>query len=196
MHVNRRSAIVISIITTSCLVESPLASSATFTDSDRTADSTLEFLQNYFEKPSIIGQGKYSVWGFDIYRARLWAEADSFQPEKWHQNRFALELTYLRDAEGKFIAKKSMEEMTKQNEISSVKIQAWNKVLENLFPDIKKNQSLTGVYTPNSEAKFFHGKNLIGEIRDPELLKSFFEIWFSSRTSAPELRKKLFSESS
>jgi hypothetical protein len=33
---------------------------------------------------------------------------------------------------------------------------------------------------------------LIGEIKDLELAKRFFDIWLSPQTSAPQLRKRLF----
>jgi len=156
------------------------------------SDATAVFLKAYIDKPRLMGQGKYSFWGLDIYQARLWTESNGLQPENWQQSRFALELTYLRDVEGKAIAKSSIGEISKQYNVTKVKAASWQNVLENLFPNVKKMQTLTGLYTPQDGAKFFHDNRPIGEIKDAELTKSFFDIWFSSKTSAPELRSKLF----
>jgi len=158
-------------------------------------EQTPNYLKLYINNPVVFGQGTYTFWGFDVYKARLWTESNSFQPEAWEQHRFALELTYLRDAEGKAIAKRSIDEIAKQRELTKYKTQAWLNTLENLFPNIKKTQKLTGIYVPNNSAKFFFDSNLLGEIKDPEFTKSFFDIWFSNQTSAPELRKKLFQAS-
>jgi Chalcone isomerase-like len=160
-----------------------------------TLEPSLSYLKPELDQPKLIGKGKFSFWGFDVYRAQLWSDTN-IKLDNWQQNKFALELVYQRDFEGKKIAKKSIEEMTKQKDLSQQKALEWSTALEKLFPDIKKNQSLTGLYIPNYGAKFFHGSTFIGEIKDLELTKSFFDIWFSNRTTAPELRKELFKETS
>jgi hypothetical protein len=147
------------------------------------------------EQARLVGQAKYTYWGFDVYHARLWSDSN-LQTDSWQQNRFALELIYLRDFEGKSIAKRSIDEINKQKDLDPPKIREWLNALENLFPNVKKNQSLTGLYIPNYGVKFYHMNQLIGEIKDLELSKSFFDIWFSNKTSAPELRKELFKETS
>ena len=196
MHLSRRTAMILSIINLTVLVKS---TSAKTNLSKETESGLLEqspgYLKPYIDKPILFGQGKYTYWGFDVYQAKLWTETSSFQPNAWHQHPFALELTYLRDAEGKKIAKRSIEEITKQKDLPSSKSQSWLSTLENLFPNVKKAQTIAGIYIPNYGAKFFHENNFLGDINDPEFSRSFFEIWFSNRTSAPELRKKLFQES-
>jgi hypothetical protein len=195
MHPSRRTAILLSIINLALIARGTSAKNSSVDDTESKAkaiDLPPNYLQLYFVKPNLFGQGKYTFFGFDVYHARLWTEANNFLPETWEQHRFALELTYLRDAEGKVIAKRSIDEISKQKDLDKSKSQSWLNILENLFPNIKKAQTLTGVYTPNNGVKFFFERNLIGEIKDPELTKSFFDIWFSNRTSAPDLRKKLF----
>ena len=196
MDLRRRTAISISIINFTLLSRCALAKNISVDEKELISiEQTPSYLKLYLNNPVVYGQGKYTFWGFDVYKARLWTEANSFQPEAWEQHRFALELTYLRDAEGKVIAKRSIDEIAKQRDLTKNKTQSWLNTLENLFPNIKKTQTLTGVYIPSNSAKFFFDSNLLGEIKDPEFTKSFFDIWFSSRTSAPELRKKLFQES-
>ncbi len=195
MHISRRTAVFISIIHFSALVKSAVAKTDTVNSAEPLSlEKTPTYLKQYLDKPIVFGHGKYSFWGFDVYQARLWTESNSFQPNAWHQHLFALELTYLRDAEGKLIAKRSIEEITKQKDLSKGKSQSWLLTLENLFPNVKKDQTITGIYIPNFGAKFFHQNSFLGEINDLEFSRSFFDIWFSNQTSAPELKKKLFQE--
>lgn len=156
-------------------------------------EAPLQYLKSELDQPLLIGQGVYSFWGFDVYRARLWSNAP-FQAERWKQQSFALELTYFRDFEGKAIAKHSIAEISKQRDLPKTKAKEWSMSLEKLFPDVRQNQTLTGLYSPTGAAKFFHEGNLIGEIKEMELIQSFFNIWLSDKTSAPELRKKLINE--
>ena len=196
MPINRRTAMVASALSVCLMAPSTRAKSSLMDEKEFVeSDPTATFLKAYIDKPRLVGQGKYTFWGLDIYQARLWTESNGFQPDNWQQSRFALELTYLRDVEGKAIARRSIDEISKQYNLPKVKAVSWQNVLENLFPNIKKLQTLTGLYTPNDGAKFFHDYRLIGEIKDAELTKNFFDIWLSNKTSAPELRNKLFQNS-
>ena len=193
MRINRRVWFFIALLSTSDLS----LSFAPEPDAKAVSpiESSLSHLKPELDQPKLIGKGKFSFWGFDVYRAHLWSDTN-LKLDNWQQNKFALELVYQRDFEGKKIAKRSIEEMAKQKDLPQQKALEWSTALEKLFPDIKKNQSLTGLYIPNYGAKFFHGNTFIGEIKDLELTKSFFDIWFSNRTTAPELRKELFKETS
>jgi hypothetical protein len=151
-------------------------------------------LQPHLNSPRLVGQGKYIYWGFDVYWASLWSEDNPLRSDQWHTQRLALELRYLRDFDGKDIAKRSVDEMHKQSPLAIETATAWLKALEALFPNIRKGQSLTGIYVPNSSAPFLFNNQPLGKITDAELAKRFFAIWLSPQTSAPELRKKLFAE--
>jgi hypothetical protein len=151
-------------------------------------------LQPHLNTPRLVGQGKYTYWGFDVYMASLWTGERSLRSDQWQTQRLALELRYLRDFDGKDIAKRSVDEMHMQNPLTPSTAQAWLKTLEALFPNVRKGQSLTGIYVPNSSAQFLFNNAPLGTIADTELAKRFFAIWLSPQTSAPELRLKLFSE--
>lgn len=151
-------------------------------------------LQQHLNTPRLVGQGKYTYWGFDVYWASLWTGERALRSDQWQTQRLALELRYLRDFEGKDIAKRSIDEMHNQSPLSPSTAQAWLKTLETLFPNVRKGQSLTGIYVPNSSAQFLFNNLPLGTIADAELAKRFFAIWLSPQTSAPELRQKLFAE--
>ena len=150
-------------------------------------------LQPYLQTPTLIGQGKYTYWGFDVYYASLWAAEASISPDQWFNQRIALELHYLREFNGTDIAKRSIDEMHAQSALPKSKSANWLKTLEGIFPNVGKGQTLTGIYIPSSGAQFLYDNNAIGEIKDQELAKRFFDIWLAPQTSAPDLRRRLFS---
>ena len=149
-------------------------------------------LQPYLQTPTLIGQGKYTYWGFDVYNASLWAAEMPIAPDQWANQRIALELQYLREFTGADIAKQSIDEMHAQSALPKNKAAVWLKTLDGIFPNVGKGQSLTGIYIPNTGAQFLFNNTSIGEIKDLELARRFFDIWLSPQTSAPDLRKLLF----
>jgi Chalcone isomerase-like len=159
---------------------------------NETEPTRLKRLQPYLQTPTLIGQGMYTYWGFDVYVASLWASDIKVDAEQWQTQRIALELNYLRDFKGVDIAKSSIDEIHTQSPLPKSKATLWLKTLEGIFPNISKGQTLVGIYAPNVGAQFLHENTLIGEIKDLELTKRFFDIWLSPQTSAPTLRKRLF----
>ena len=148
----------------------------------------------YLGTPNLVGQAKFTYWGIDVYQASLWSSESGLTPEQWETKPLALDLLYLRDFKGADIAKRSIDEIQAQSPLPKTKAQAWLKSLEVIFPNVSKGQTLTGVYLPNAGMHFLFNGTYLGEIKDPELSKSFFDIWLSKQTSAPELRKKLFAK--
>ena len=159
---------------------------------NETEPTRLKRLQPYLQTPTLIGQGKYTYWGFDVYVASLWASDSTVNAEQWQKQRIALELNYLRDFKGVDIAKSSIDEIHAQSPLPKSKANLWLKTIEGIFPNIEKGQTLVGIYIPYVGAQFLHENTQIGEIKDIELAKRFFDIWLSPQTSAPQLRKRLF----
>lgn len=153
-------------------------------------------LRPYLGNPRLVGEHKFTYWGFEVYHASLWTGANALSPTQWHTQRLALELRYLRDFAGKDIAQRSVDEMHAQSPLPSDKAQSWLKQLNAIFPNIKKGDSLTGIYLPEQGAQFLHDNTSVGEIKDAELAQRFFAIWLAPQTSAPALRQRLFADAS
>lgn len=151
-------------------------------------------LQPHLNAPRLVGQGKFSYWGFDVYVASLWSDASVLRADQWHTQRLALELNYLRDFEGKAIAKRSIDEMQQQSPLPPERARAWASTLEALFPDVRKGQRLTGIYVPGNSAHFLFNDKPLGSIADAELAQRFFAIWLAPNTSAPALRQQLLAD--
>ena len=153
-------------------------------------------LRPFLGNPRLVGEDKFTYWGFEVYHASLWTGSNALRPEQWQSQRLALELRYLRDFAGKDIAQRSVDEMQAQNPLSSDKAQSWLQQLSAIFPNIKKGDSLTGIYLPDQGAQFLYDNQPVGEIKDTELAQRFFAIWLSPQTSAPKLRQRLFTDAS
>ncbi len=165
-----------------------------FGQDNSSSPQNFKYLQEHLRTPRLVGKGNYTYWGFDVYYASLWASESALKPLDWAEQRLALDLLYLRDFDGKDIAKRSIDEISKQSPLYEDKASAWLKTLERLFPNVHKGESLTGVFIPNLGAQFFFNGKPIGGINDLELAKRFFAIWLSPQTSAPDLRQKLFGD--
>lgn len=135
----------------------------------------------------LLGQGVYSVMFWDIYSAELFAPDMTWQPQK----SYALRLTYFREFSGQDIAQRSVEEIEKLGFNEQERLQRWYKQMQQIFPDVKAGESLTGVRQDNGVTVFFKDQKPVGQIEDIRFSDWFFGIWLAPETSAPELRQQL-----
>jgi hypothetical protein len=137
-----------------------------------------------------VGQGNLSWMFWDAYTATLYSKTPDFKRE----SEFALKLEYKLEIDGADIAQRSIDEMEKQEKLAPEKAQKWLKAMKEIFPNVDKTTSITGVNKPNYGAVFYKNGKKIGEIKDTEFAKRFFDIWLSPKTSEPKLRKQLLGE--
>lgn len=137
-----------------------------------------------------LGQARLRVWGFQVYDATLYARA-GFDPQRFGDQRFALELAYLRAFEGADIAQRSIDEMRGLATIDDTTAARWLQAMQRLFPDVKSGDRITGVHVPGSGARFYLNGRLLGAVEDDAFSRLFFGIWLSPRTSQPAMRETL-----
>jgi hypothetical protein len=136
------------------------------------------------------GKGKLTFFGLEVYESSLWV-APNFKGLAFENHNFALELHYLRNFTAADIAKRSLEEMHRIEQVSEQKTAQWTKTLSELLPNVKKGDRLIGLHKPGAGATFWLNGKRIGEIRDAEFSRQFFAIWLSPKTSEPKLRMAL-----
>lgn len=161
-----------------------IASSIGFSASSQV--SAINF-QPYFESPEVVGKARLKVFFFNIYDAVLIAPQGDFNAEQ----PFALELKYLRDFEGKEIASRSIDEMRKLGMEDEVKLAKWYQEMQDIFPNVKDGEMLTGIVDKNQISHFYLNDAHLGKVHDVEFSKWFFNIWLSKETSQPEMRRQL-----
>ena len=138
----------------------------------------------------LIGQHRFTYWGFEVYDASLWGNT-AFSPQDWAKQSLVLELRYLRDFKGADIAQRSIDEMQGQRTLSAAQKQTWSGVLQSLIPNVRSGERLTGIYTPDKGMQLLHQDRLMGEVTDVDLAQRFFGIWLSPETSQRQLRQQL-----
>ena len=147
-------------------------------------------LQTLLPQGRLVGSGRLTFWGFQVYEARLWAQPD-FKATNFATQALALELSYLRAFASADVAERSISEMRRSAAINDEQADKWKAAMRQMLPDVKKGDRVMGVYRPGVGASFLMNGRVIGEIRDAEFARLFFGIWLSPRTSEPALRSAL-----
>ncbi|RYX93058.1 MAG: hypothetical protein EOO28_20150 [Comamonadaceae bacterium] len=160
-----------------------------------TGDEVRPEVKNLLPNGKLVGKGRLTVWGFQVYDALLWA-LPGFRNDKIAAQPFALELAYLRAFDKEDIAERSIVEMRRAQAITDAQAQAWTAEMVRVLPNVKKGDRVVGVNRPGVGAQFFNNGKLGGEIRDPEFARLFFSIWLGPKTSEPELRSALLAGAS
>ena len=154
------------------------------------AEDTRAELDTALPQHRLVGKGRLTVWGFQVYDARLWA-LPSFKPGNLTAQPFALELSYLRDFASRDIAERSITEMRRSADINESQAKAWTYEMQRVIPDIKKGDRVMGIHRPGAGAQLLINGKASGEIRDAEFARLFFGIWLSPQTSEPKVRLAL-----
>lgn len=142
----------------------------------------------------LVGAARLTVWGFDIYDARLWAPAN-FSATSFATSALALELNYLRSFQAADIAERSLREMRRSQPVSDAQAAQWKAHLLRVIPDVRKGDRITGVHRPGQGAAFWVNGRASGEIPDADFARLFFGIWLSPDTSEPRMREALLAGS-
>lgn len=136
------------------------------------------------------GEGRLRYLGLRVYDIRLWVEpgGDRREPDAAP---LALELEYARSLAGRAIAERALQEMQGIDAVTVPQGERWLKQMQQIFPDVKAGDRITGVQRPGEGARFFVNGQAGGEVRDADFARLFFGIWLSPRTSQPRLREAL-----
>jgi Chalcone isomerase-like len=135
----------------------------------------------------LVASGRLTVFLFDVYDASFYTENGKPQATP----PFALQLSYLRNIKGVKIADQSAEEMRNQERVDEVTLADWHSQMRQIFPDVKKGDSITGIYKETEDCVFYKNNTYIGQVNNTQFCDVFFDIWFGEKTSAPALRNKL-----
>ena len=154
------------------------------------APDTRSELKDLLPQSRLIGKGRLTFFGLQVYDARLWSVA-GFKADNFAAQPFALELSYLRDFKNRAVAERSILEMRRSANISDAQASIWIEEMMRTYPDIKKGDRVMGINKPGVGAAFLVNGKPTGEIRDAEFARLFFGIWLSPKTSEPKLRSAL-----
>ena len=153
-------------------------------------EDTRPELKDLLPQSRLVGKGRLTFYGFQVYDARLWSVA-GFRADNFSAQPFVLELSYLRDFKNRAVAERSIHEMRRSANISDAQAATWIEEMMRAYPDIKKGDRVMGINKPGVGAAFLVNGKPTSEIRDAEFARLFFGIWLSPNTSEPKLRSGL-----
>ena len=153
-------------------------------------EDTRPELKDVLPQSRLVGKGRLTVFGFQVYDARLWS-VPGFKADSFSVQPFVLELAYLRDFKNRDVAERSIHEMRRSVNISDAQAALWIEEMMRAYPDLKKGDRVMGINKPGVGAAFLVNGKPSGEIRDAEFARLFFGIWLSPKTSEPKLRSAL-----
>lgn len=136
------------------------------------------------------GTGRLTWFGIRAYEAKLWV-APGFRQAEFERHALALELHYLRDFTARDIARRSIDEMRRAGPIAPADAQRWQDQLQQLLPDVRAGDRITGLHRPGRGASFLVNGRAAGDVADVNFSARFFGIWLAPTTSEPKLRESL-----
>jgi len=162
-----------------------------------TAANSARWLEQQGLKWSLRGEGLLRWFGLTVYQGRLWS-AEGFEPLRWENHSFALELVYARSLAGARIAETSLELIQAQRsskEGVAARDAAWLRFMRSSFPDVQAGDRIVGLYGwPQAGCRFVHNLRLSGETNDLDFARAFFAIWLDPKTREPGLGKALLGQ--
>ena len=141
------------------------------------------------------GTHHFRYWGLSIYHAELQV-ATGFEPPRFVQHRFALNLTYTRNFKGLAIADRTISEMQTLAQRSGQawefsRVDSWQRQLRTLIPDVQSGDLITGLHLPMQGTALFLNKTPLGTVKGVEFAELFFGIWLSPLSAQPAMRQAL-----
>jgi hypothetical protein len=134
-----------------------------------------------------VGEAKLTVLFWDVYNSTLYSQTGEYQAELFPQ---ALEIIYLRDIDADDLIERTKEEWQKLG-IKHDIFEQWLPMLTEIFPDIKKSDTLLLKVSENRQSEFFFNGKRIGKINDESFGQNFLNIWLDKNCSYPKVRDQL-----
>jgi hypothetical protein len=134
-----------------------------------------------------VGEAKLKVLFWDVYNSTLYNQTGEYLEGQFPQ---ALEIDYLRDIDAKDLIERTVDEW-KKLDIEQITYERWIPLLSDIFPDIKKGDTLLLRVNDNLHSEFFFNGQTLGRISDSNFGKSFLRIWLDINCSYPKVRNQL-----
>lgn len=141
----------------------------------------------------MVGQTTLKRFGLHIYDASFWVLEDKL-PDFMKSNTCALSITYARNIRAKNLLSNTKKEWNRLGLADKHPIDAWLKILKNLWPDVKKGDQLVVVTRPDGKTTFFNNQSSLGTIDDSEFGAAFLAIWLDENSRFKKNRKELLGE--
>ncbi|WP_371186540.1 hypothetical protein [Thalassotalea maritima] len=134
-----------------------------------------------------VGDAKLKVMFWDVYTARLYTETGKFDGI---QGPLKLHLTYHIDIDADELAEETGKQWRKMN-FKHPDDSAWVAELHQIFPSLKRYDSLTLILDEQGQGKLLHNNQPHHDFEPSVQLQQFLAIWLSKRSTRPDLVAEL-----
>jgi hypothetical protein len=134
-----------------------------------------------------VGEAKLKVLFWDVYNSSLYNQTGKYQVNQFPQ---ALKIDYLRDINADDLIEKTQEEWEKLGIVPAT-FTPWIPLLADIFPNIKKGDTLLLKVNEEQQSEFFFNGKTIGKITDQTFGHNFLRIWLDENSTYPKVRNKL-----
>lgn len=140
-------------------------------------------------KPAMqpVGSGKYTKFGFSIYRVTLWAPAGQWQVGQ----PYALELHYARDLDKETVVNAVYENIREQKVADMQTLGQWKGLLEQTIPAVKEGDVIVALAMPGQPSQLYFNSESLGYFSDQRLSDAFFGIWLGEKANVSLKRQLL-----
>ncbi len=140
----------------------------------------------------LVGEATFSVMFFDIYEAALLAPNGVYD----RKGPFALQITYLVDADSERIISQSVKELKRQKAGSAAQIKKWQALMEKHFVDLKENDTANMIFNDRGTLTIWNNDGPAVEIDDRRFARVFMNIWLGKRARDKEFQAELMGRDS
>lgn len=134
-----------------------------------------------------IGEAKLKVLFWDIYNSTLYNSTGEYIEGQYP---LVLKIDYLRDVDAKDLIERAQDEWLKLGAKREM-LTHWISLLSEMFPNIKKGDTLLLSVCEDQRSEFIFNGLSIGKISDQKFGASFLGIWLDEKCSFPSVRNKL-----
>jgi hypothetical protein len=126
-------------------------------------------------------------FGIKVYDINLWTDATRWS----YENKFALQIKYNINIKREKFTESSIEEIKRYYKIDD-KIAEYTAKFNEVFPNVKKGDIITAIYTPNNgQTELFYNSKSTGKITDKGFSRVFLDIWLHENNHYEESACKL-----
>lgn len=134
-----------------------------------------------------VGEAQLRVFVFDVYRSRLYTRDGRYEQG---QTPVRLEIVYQRDISSHKLVQHTVEQWQHLGVAAGTR-RPWATRLQDIWPDISKDDTLTFTLDENGSSEFTHNGKTLEQIHDKNFGATFLDIWLSPNTSRKDQRRQL-----
>lgn len=137
-----------------------------------------------------VGEASLRVLWFNIYDARLASASGRYSetdPALW------LELIYQRDFSREELLSETRKQWARQG-LSATQYQPWLAQLQQIWPDIRQQDSLAFYQDDVAHGHFYFNDRYIGSVTDAGFSQAFLAIWLAEDSAFPGVSRALRGE--